>query len=200
MSVGPLPEPPADLGLNPRTLSGPCWRIHRTDRDALFFGNKKQENRFDDSNGSFGVLYAGISREAAVVETVLRVPHGGVVTTAQLEGRSMARIEFSSPLRVVALHGAEIGALHLDTRICSTEDYGICQRWSRAIHNHAVQPDGIIYQSRHNSDLLCLALFDRVATKLAAHPQFATLLDNGFRAELVAILDRYNIALIDSST
>ncbi len=57
-----------------------------------------------------------------------------------------------------------------------------------------------MYQSRHNSELLCVALFDRAATKLAAHPQFATLLDNGFQAELGSILDRYNIALIDSSS
>src|SRR6267143_2530935 len=111
MTVGPLPEP-ANLKLDPKTFSSTCWRIHRVGQGAVFFGHKRQENRFDDPAGQFGVLYLGESQQAALVETLLRVPHGGAVTSAQLRGRSMARVEFTSPLKIVPLHGPYIGALH----------------------------------------------------------------------------------------
>jgi hypothetical protein len=195
--VSDLSEPSAGLKLVPEAYADPCWRIHRASREAVYFGNKDRRNRFDDSGSDYGVLYLGASREASFVETLLRVPHDGKITEAQLSSRAMTRVDFKTPLRLVPLYGHHIGALHLDARICSTLDYGICQRWSRAIHDHSTAPDGIIYQSRHNSNLLCVALFERGRAQITATLELSSLSDSKFEVELGQILDRYNVALID---
>ena len=55
----------------------PLFRIHRRDRNPIFFGPGQgvaPTYRFDSLTGAFGVLYVGLSLAAAVAETLLRNP------------------------------------------------------------------------------------------------------------------------------
>src|SRR5882762_870970 len=71
------------------------FRIHSTLRDPVFFGPGKDNEptcRFDPASGRFGILYVGLSLEAAFVETVLRNPQLGSVRRSDIETRSCSRL------------------------------------------------------------------------------------------------------------
>jgi hypothetical protein len=63
-------------------------------------------------------------------------------------------------LRLVLLHGNGVQQLGCDNAI-STGPYGPCGAWSDALWTHRSAPDGIVYQSRHVLEEICLALFER---------------------------------------
>ena len=66
------------------------------------------------------------------------------------------------------------------------------QLWSRAIHDHPADFDGIAYYSRHDNSPLCFALFERSRAKV--YPQNIVLdLDNDW---IVDLLDAYQIGLL----
>jgi hypothetical protein len=73
-------------------------------------------------------------------------------------------ILFDPPLRLVDLTGPGLSLVGADNRL-TTGTYRIAQRWSRAFWSHRDEPDGILYCSRFNPSLRCLALFDRCASR-----------------------------------
>ena len=143
-------------------------RIHRASLDPVFFGpgpGVPPTYRFDSATGRFGVLYVGTSRAGAVAETLLRNPQRLTVSMSDITVRAASELTSSRALRVVRLHGSGLQRLGTDNSI-STGPYEPCGLWSDALWEHPDKPDGIAYQSRHNSAELCLALFERPATAL----------------------------------
>jgi hypothetical protein len=143
-------------------------RIHRRGLEPLFFGpgaGKRATYRFDSPSGRFGVLYAALDFDAALVETLLRNPSHRFVDGDDIVSRSHCKLSLSMPLRVVPVYGEYLQQLGTDNSI-STGPYDACGLWADALWTHKDAPDGIAYQSRHVSDRICLAIFERAAPKL----------------------------------
>lgn len=145
-------------------------RVHRTHHSPIFFGpgaGKAPTYRFDSATGRFGVLYAGLSLDAALIETLLRQPSRLTIDPSDVLTRSASRLEASRPLRLVDLDGPGLSRLGIDGAIF-TGPYGPTWRWSDALRGHADEPDGILYPSRHDPRELCVALFERPDLSLLA--------------------------------
>lgn len=148
----------------------PLFRIHRHDRDPIFFGPGKAvapTYRFDSLTGTFGVLYVGLSLAAAVAETILRNPSRRMVGYPDLAERASCTLISARELKVVRLHGNGLQAVGCDNAI-STGPYDACGAWADALWEHSDMPDGIAYQSRHDPGEICIALFERCDLQLRA--------------------------------
>ncbi len=157
--------------------------------------------RFDSPDGTFGVLYVAFTLETAFLEAVLRDKtvvgrRGNDIPIAYSDLVRRRVIEFASgeskaALNLVRLHGDGLAAAGVDNRISSLDDYDLTRRWAKAMHDHPVAADGILYMSRFSGSGLNVALFDRCAKKLRvasevpllAHPDFAD------------VADRFNLAI-----
>ena len=172
-------------------------RIHRMTLDPVFFGpglGVPPTYRFDSGSGQFGVLYVGLSRAGAIAETLLRNPHRFMVATAEITDRAATELTCHRAVRVVKLYGAGLQTVGTDNAI-STGPYEPCGLWSDALWSHSDSPDGIAYQSRHDSNELCIALFqcpDMEFEIKATRPLMAML------NEVAALLDRYGKSLSPS--
>ncbi|MGH7822042.1 MAG: RES family NAD+ phosphorylase [Candidatus Binatia bacterium] len=194
---GPHPEPPSDLEnrrVPVREFPGPFYRLHRRDHEPLYFG-ATGENRFDDSERRFGVLYAANDELCAFIETYGRMTGTNTVTVSSIGARALARIDSSRSLRLVDLPGpGALPRIGADARL-TAGDHAVAQRWSRAFHELSTRPDGISYRPRHDPDRLAVALFDRVAPILNA-TNLGSLMEPGNQPLLGQILDHYGFALI----
>ncbi len=197
---GRAPMPPAWLRRTPLRLDilpagTTLWRIHRADRDPLFFGPGKgaaPTYRFDSLTGGFGVLYVGLSLKAGVVETLLRNPKRRMVDYAEVADRAACELRSARGLRVVRLHGSGLQAVGCDNAI-STGPYDVCGAWADALWAHPDRPDGIAYQSRHDSGEICLALFERGDLGLRADEPVPLV---GRLGELAGILSGYGKSVV----
>lgn len=179
-----------------RSWSGPAFRICRIQRDPMHFG-KQALSRFDDPRREFGVLYAAGSAEGAFVETCIRDERRGdcrCLSQAFLEERRLTRISFPQPLRLVDLTGRGLSWLGADGRL-TTGAYSLSQRWSRAFWSHPDRPDGILYCSRFNLSLQCVALFDQVGAGVSWE-DLGPLFDTRNLVLVGEMIDRYGLALI----
>lgn len=155
-------------------------------------------NRFSDPAGNaFGLVYLGSSAKVAFVETILRDRADGrgaecVVELAEIEKRSLARIEITEDLRLVDLTGDGPLRMGVPSDVVGASDQFLARAWSVAFHAHKDQPDGVYYPSRLNEER-CIACYDRAVGKLqaAATPR---LMD--CRAELAAILNDLEISIV----
>ena len=194
---GPHPLPPDDLrqrDLPVVPASGPLHRIHRATRAPLFFG-KTGENRFDDPEHAFGVLYAGESEACAFIETFAEPLDVPFVTLAQLGARKLSVIEVTEPLRLVSLVGGDLRRLGADARLFAAE-HAVAQAWARALHEHPARPDGLRYRARHDPGELAVAVFDRAKAKLRARVARYALADPRAYALVARLLDRYGLGLV----
>jgi hypothetical protein len=105
-------------------------------------------------------LYLGLSAEVCFAETLLRGLNG-FVARSELEIRSLCRFTAVRELRLVRLHGPHMTMLAATAGVTANPDYGLCQRWSRALYSQRQGPDGILYRSNYNNDELVSVLFDR---------------------------------------
>lgn len=145
-------------------------RVHRRDRDPIFFGpgpGVPPTYRFDSPTGRFGVLYVGLGLAVALAETLLRNPARRMVAFADLAARASCDLTSARDLRLASLHDAGLQAVGCDNAI-STGPYDPCGAWADALWSHPDQPDGIAYRSRHDPAQLCLALFQRPDLHLQA--------------------------------
>jgi hypothetical protein len=143
------------------------------------------------------VLYAAGSAEGAFVETCIRDERLGdrrCLSRTFLEERRLTRIFFPLPLQLVDLTGRGLSWLGADGRL-TTGAYRMSQRWSRAFWSHPERPDGILYCSRFNLALPCVALFDRIEAGLSWE-DLGPLLETPNRVFLGEMLARYDFALL----
>jgi RES domain len=174
----------------------PLFRVHRIGRGPIFFGPGKgvaPTYRFDSLTGQFGVLYVGCSLAAAAVETLLRNPGRRMVRYPDIADRALCQLTCARDLKVVRLHGTGLQAVGCDNAI-STGPYGVCGAWSNALWAHSDRPDGIAYQSRHDSGEICLALFEREDLQLQAS-ELVPLIEELPR--IAALLSTYGKSIVD---
>lgn len=189
--------PPADLASRKpayRIISAgeKLPRFHRIvpPQHPMHFG-KTGGNRWDAPTGEYGVLYAGLTVEAAFAETFLR-DGITVVSEAELKKRGRGVMTSLQELRLVDLTGpflVRIGA----TASVVYATYNITHAWSLALFNHPDAPDGLFYNSRHDPDHGCAAIFDRAADKVGGTPGLSLLSDG---TDLGALLNRYGVGLV----
>lgn len=197
--MSPLHVPRADFAsfdlivepIHPDSL----LRLATSDPDSHLQFRRNAWFRFDSPDGGFGVLYAAFNLETAFVEAILRdKPVTGrrgnsiPIAYSELVRRRVITFESGSSkiaLRLIRLTGDGLAAAGVDNRISSIDDYDLTRKWAKALHDHPVKADGILYVSRYSGTGLSVALFDRcdkklqVATEtpLLSHPDFADVAD-----------------------
>ncbi|HEY5912568.1 MAG TPA: RES family NAD+ phosphorylase [Verrucomicrobiae bacterium] len=110
-----------------------------------------------------------------------------------LEDRSISRIDCHR-LRCADLTGAGLRRISCDNRIAAETPYHTVGQWSRALFTHPQRPDGIIYRSRHNPQLKCLALFDRCRSRLRLRVTEG-LMSGIRRSWTIRQVEKYNLAI-----
>jgi hypothetical protein len=170
--------------------------MHASAYGPVFFG-KQKKYRFDDPKAEYGVLYAGLDAHCAFLETHGRVPDSQeIVLRSQLKNGSISTLRTTRPLKLVDLTGHHLAQLRIDSKIFSHTDYSTTQLWSRAFFEHPSRFDGLLFHSRHDPTRRAAALFDRVGSRSLKTQRTQGLLDPSFAAELGAILELYDFALV----
>jgi RES domain. len=144
------------------------YRAHREALGPILFGPRNPlGNRYDDPACVFGTLYAGEMLEVAFVESMLRNPNLHLVSLAEIAARRWTAIQASRDLRLVDFCGPGLSAVGTTGGV-NTGSYRVSQAWAAALHGHPDAPDGILYLSRHNPPLRCVAVFDRPGLTITA--------------------------------
>lgn len=154
--------------MSPSTL----YRVSRHSSGEPYFG-KSASNRFDDPDRTkskrFGTCYLGFNLEVAIAETILHdeMPVKGAfsVSAQEIESRYVVRFK-GEPLTLVNLTGVSLKALVGSSAISTIMPYDVPQRWSKALHRHPTEVDGILYMSRHVNSEKAVVVFDRAMAKL----------------------------------
>lgn len=174
--------------------SGPWQRLHLEEFSALYFG-KTLENRFDDPESEYGVLYVAEDEFGAFVETFLRNPKLTLVARDELVKRRLSEIEASADLSLVDLTGKGLQRAGVTGEI-STAPHEETWALSRAIHEHPSSPDGIRYRLKHDLERIGIAIFDRVEPAMLKVRSRGSLADPSNAALLSKILEEYGKDLI----
>lgn len=190
---GPHPLPPGDLdarALPVVELEDTWWRIsHKKYGPALHFG-VSGDCRFDAPDASFGVCYLACDLHGAFIEVFGRSLGRNFVTERALSQRIALEVGATRPLSVVDLTGVGLSKIGADNRLAANDDYGLSQAWSKALHSHPDEVDGVLYRSRHDPERRCLAVFDRCESSLEIRAH-AGLSSKSLRRQLVAVVDHY---------
>jgi hypothetical protein len=198
-----IPSPPHNfnsLKLVTETVEAPeLVRIAWRDVTSHFSFRRNAAYRFDAPDRSFGVLYAAFDFETAFAETVLRqrpmLAGAGMIPLdyAEIEARVLVALEGQAgrPLQLIKLSDDGLVAARIDNSISSVDDYKSTQQWAKALHDHPLRADGIVYMSRFLGARKSVALFER-AQAIVAPGRITPLLEH---AELAAVLDRYQVAI-----
>lgn len=133
----------------------------------------------------------------AFIETFGHATGVRSVTQGELAVRGIAVITSARPLRLLDLTGKGLARIGADARLTSGDDYGLSHRWSKAVHDHPSQPDGILYRARHDPSRLSAAIFERVGPVLQVVSDVG-FLDPACAPQLGRILDDYRFGLIAS--
>jgi hypothetical protein len=201
---GEHPEPPLDFGglsLPMTTHGGSLSRTHLHANDPLYFG-RTGRYRFDDPNGSYGVLYAARDPFGAFIETFGQQTGVRSVGAGELRRRCLTEFYPVRPLSLVDLFSpgclARIGA---DSRLFAGSR-GIARLWSRAIYEHPdhLRVHGILYPARHNHARAAVALFDREGLpRLELNRSVSWYSpEDDMRSTLAAILDVYEFSIVET--
>lgn len=173
---------------------GPWKRLHHREYSPLHFG-KKRENRFDDPEREYGVLYLAEDEYGAFVEVFLREPEITLVDEGEVRNRLLCSVEAKRELKFVDLTGGGLQAAGVRGDV-STGSHPDVQAMSRAIYEHPAAPDGIRYHLYHDLGRVGIAVFDRVPPEDLDPQNKGCLLDPPNKHSLGRILDHYKKALI----
>jgi hypothetical protein len=149
-------------------------------------------HRFDDPQGRFRVCYLGTTIEICFAETFLCNPPVRILALGDLAARSIATMQVRHELILVPLHGPNLARLGVTAEVASGNDYVQSQAWSRALWEHADQPDGIAYRSRHDDSALYVGVFDRAKDRLEVISEQPLTSDY---QRFAVLLNRYDVAL-----
>ncbi|UED86744.1 RES family NAD+ phosphorylase [Streptomyces profundus] len=176
--------PPAVLPGVPRrhvlAAGTPLFRVHSAARPATAFNPVPAHclyggGRFDATRcDTYGYLYAGLSVEAAVCETLLRsVPFDGsgrprLLPRAAVRGRRISVLRLAHEVRVVPLvSGRDLAAVGQDSWLVQAEaaDYPYTRDWGHWIRAGAgADVQGFLWPSKREPADRALILFaDRCA-------------------------------------
>jgi len=199
---GEHPEPHADLAKRSPLLDKlkegtVIYRLHRADRDAIFFG-RTGDNRFDAPDGSYGVLYAGEDEYCSFIETCGQVTGVPSVSGAYLDQRNLAEITVTQSMSLIDLSAsAGLARIGADGRLMSGS-HAVAQRWSAALRKHPTNPGGILYRARHDPAKSAFAIFE-CPTDVFQVTSRGSLRDPRNLKLLGQILNHDNFGVIDPS-
>ncbi|GEB53112.1 MULTISPECIES: RES family NAD+ phosphorylase [Streptomyces] len=173
-------RPPRSLPGTPRLLSlpagTPLYRVHSAARSPAAFNTRRTPclyggGRFDATTHSdgYGYLYAGLTEEAAVCESLLRsvpfAPEGGprLVQRAAVRGRRFSFLRTATELRLVPLlSGRDLAAVGQDAWLVQADpvDYPYTRDWGHWIRAQAdPAAQGFIWPSKREPADHALVLF-----------------------------------------
>lgn len=200
MNPGTLPTPPSDLA--ERTLSildfdKSIFRSHSIFHHPLFFG-KAGLYRFDAPDGSYKVLYAGADLYCAFIESLIKNPSNRVVTTAELKAKAVAELKGARSLRLIDLTpSGALMRMGADSRLFSG-DHEAARVWSKALHDHPIGADGILYPSRLDPLRQAVVLFSDRVPKIVELSRQSWYAPGPLRRSLAQIAEHYQVELIEN--
>ncbi|MDK2747258.1 MAG: RES family NAD+ phosphorylase [Brevundimonas sp.] len=163
------PRPPADFAsrtLPLITLDGgvETHRFHNAAFGPTYY-DKSDAGRLNAPAGEYGVLYVAEKIDGAFAESFLRTPGATLLAQSFIDAKAYARLAWTRPLKLAQMYGQGLALLGATAEIThGSTPYDASYEWSKAVHDHPEQPDGIAYRSRHDDDQLCYAVFDRAAS------------------------------------
>lgn len=175
----------------------PVFRTHSISRKPVFYG-KSGGNRFDAPDASYGVLYAGRDIFCAFIETFANAAGSHIVTTTELNRKALSELKAARILQLVDL--TQSGALvrvGADASLFSGP-HRTAQLWSKALHEHPCNADGILYPSRLDPLRHSIALFEDRAPKIVELNRQSWYAPGSLRLVLAEIMDHYNLELIEN--
>lgn len=155
-----LPEPPDRPHFELQSLAAGTRlvRVHDRDLGEIEFNPSRQPlARFRPVGVPVvPTLYAGADEEVAIAEGLLHdVPiRPGLLRQyplAGLDGRVISEIAPTRPLALVQLHGyglQRLGVTHGELVETPAAAYPWTARWAQALHDAAMEADGLIWMSR----------------------------------------------------
>jgi hypothetical protein len=197
---GHTPWPPSDIAhRHPaiRTLQAGTilHRFHSKPYDPIYF-DFSSKGRLNAPDAAYGVLYAAQSRRGAFAETFLREPGRTLLARDLVDGKEYCAIKFMRALRLARLYGNGLAVLGGTAQITHGGlPYDLPQSWSKALHDHKINLDGIAYRSRHDDNEVCFAVFDRAQDALVVKSREPDLDQDWF----YDLMNRYRIGLAPSA-
>ena len=155
-------------------------------------------SRFCDGKSGFAVMYAALSFETCIVETLVRdrFTHRlrRELPLAAVLARGYARVSTQPDNELNLLDLRDTGCVDIGapTDAVRARHFAAGQALGRAVYEEHRQVDGFIYSSRLTGDE-CVAVFDRAVSKLRVIDA-CELKDH---AELPGVLERNKIVLLD---
>ena len=137
-----------------------------------------------------------VKPDAAFAEVFLRRLDQALIEEDAIRERSLAVIRLEA-VPFVDLTGDGLRRISCDNRIATEVPYRTTSLWSRALFEHPRKPAGIIYRSRHNPKLKCIAIFSSFSGKLKLL-ESTNLLGRTLRSWTVRPLDRYDLSILPS--
>ena len=174
--LNPPPRGFGKLRLATRDIQADAlFRVSRYNSGEPFFGTSAAY-RFDDNKkqkaSRFGTCYCGFDLETAIAETVLHdeVPVRGAfrLSASDFASRFLVQFQHRDVITVADLTGIPLKLLGGTGAISTILPYDLPQEWSKAVHRHPQNVDGILYMSRHLNDRAAVVIFSRAAAKFGA--------------------------------
>lgn len=185
MSLAPPPTNFSTLALPTRQVSvEKLFRVSRRDKGEPYFG-RNRAYRFDDPEPNpasrFGACYCGFDLDTAVAESILHdelAQNGGFdIAESEFTTRYLVRFKAAATggmLTLADLTGHGLKKLGGDNSISSENPYNTTQEWSKAVHVHPANVDGILFVSRQLNTKKAVVIFDRAKAKFGT-PSYAPL-------------------------
>jgi hypothetical protein len=183
--------------------AGGVWRRLYQSRFPDPLGYGLGPSRFSDPETTrlpperFGVVYLGSSVKVCFLEAILRDRAVGRIQTypiewAELEAWTCAELRIARTLQLVDLRGDGLVRMGIPTDVARASAHDLGRAWSRAFWSHHAVPDGIMYESRLNTEIN-IALYDRALAKMmpVATPRLVDC-----RSELAAIISDFDLAIV----
>jgi RES domain-containing protein len=155
-------------------------------------------SRFCDGKSGFSVMYAALSFETCIVETLVRDRfthrHKRELPLVAVLARGYARISTQPGCELSLLDLKDSGCVDIGapTDAVRARHFAAGQALGRSVHEDHPDVDGFIYASRLTGDD-CIAVFDRAVGKLRV-AEASELKDH---LELPAVLERQKVTLFE---
>jgi hypothetical protein len=154
--------------------------------------------RFDAPDASYGVLYAGADIFCAFIESIIKNAGNRIVTTTELKTKVIAELRGVRVLRLIDLiSSGALTRIGADARLFSA-DRAAAQLWSKALHDHPIRADGLLYPSRLDPARQAIALFGDRAPNLVELSRQAWYAPGPQRNLLAQIAEHYKIELVEN--
>lgn len=127
--------------------------------------------RFDAPDGSYNTLYCARNFTTCFFETVVRDNDYTQLSRAVFDNKMAVLLLLDlSELRLVQMYGKGAQLAGQNMSVLTGEDYDKTQALSKAIHEHASAPDGIVYRSRYDDTSTAVVLFERARPRVRFYP------------------------------